>query len=100
MRTLASMRAKLTIRLQELYLDPRGKSYYCMSNLDKKVDSPESRITNDVDLLCQFGFEFFFGGVLNPETGMVLQCFIFIGVCITSVVQTTQKTGRADLSAA
>merc|ERR1719487_1003068 len=90
---MANARRALTQHLHDLYLDQRGKSYYCMTKLDKKIDNAASRMSSDVDLLSQFGCEFFFGGVINPETGMLLQIVTFFFVCYVSASATYDSTG-------
>merc|ERR1740129_1250518 len=49
----------------------RGRPYYSIACLDQRVDVPDARITNDVDLLLQHLFEFVFGGILKPEEGSI-----------------------------
>jgi putative ATP-binding cassette transporter len=100
MKTMVAHRVALTKHLHNMYMDPRGKSYFCMSALDKKVDSPEARITSDTDMMCQFGHEFVFGGVMNPELGMILQLGIIFWTAFFSVQSIMQKTGRVDAALA
>ena len=95
---MANFRMAMALRLHELYMDPRGKSYYCMSCLDKKVDAVGSRLSSDVELLSQFGFEFFFGGVINPETGALLQLFLFCWGCYVSFGVSYQNTQSVEFS--
>ena len=82
-------------------MDPRGKTYYCIAYLDGKVDYPESRITSDVDLFCQFGLEFIFGGVLNPGTGVLHQLSVFtctFYVSYTRIYNVAKDTTSATMS--
>eukprot|EP00928_Gymnodinium_smaydae_P004274 TRINITY_DN11474_c0_g1_i1.p1 TRINITY_DN11474_c0_g1~~TRINITY_DN11474_c0_g1_i1.p1 ORF type:complete len:1253 (+),score=148.13 TRINITY_DN11474_c0_g1_i1:125-3883(+) len=71
MLTMIACRESLTYHLHKMYMSSSTRLYYTIGNLDGRADSPEAKITNDVDLLMQFFFEFFTGGVLNPEAGLV-----------------------------
>ena len=48
-------------------------------------------------MLSQFGCEFFFGGVINPETGMLLQIVTFFFVCYVSASATYESTGNVEM---
>ena len=68
-RYMARARESLTQFMHKMYMDDRVKAYYIFSNLDKKVDNAESRISSDVDQMFQFSLEFFLGGVFpTPAT--------------------------------
>ena len=99
MQSLSNMRMTLTHHLQKIYMDRRGRSYYCISQLDRKVDDGESRISNDVELFCQFAFEFVFGGILSPESGMILQLVSGAVVFFTSYKQVLKRTQHHSLAA-
>jgi len=74
-------RAQLLSRLQSMYLGKTGHLYYTLSNLDFRVDSADQRITNDADLLMQFLFEFFAGGVMKPDSGALFKACVFLVSC-------------------
>lgn len=44
-----------------------------LSNLDSRVEASDQRMTNDVDLLMQFSFEFFLGGIMKPDSGVLFK---------------------------
>merc|ERR1719491_2849856 len=71
-----------------------GRLYYVCSNLDSRLDLVDQRITNDVDLLMQFVFEFFLGGIIKVKSGMLFQAIVFFGNCGLIYVDTErQKKG-------
>lgn len=78
MRAMIACRCALVNHLHSLYMSHEGRLYYTLGNLDCRVDTPDGRITNDADLLMQFLFEFIFGGIMKPESGMCSQIF-FVG---------------------
>jgi len=74
-------RMQLVSRLQGMYLSKGAHLYYTLSNLDMRVDSADQRVTNDVDLLMQFLFEFFAGGVMKPDSGVLFKSCVFLVSC-------------------
>ncbi|CAJ1430580.1 unnamed protein product, partial [Effrenium voratum] len=52
-----------------------------LSNLDGRVEAADQRITNDVDLLMQFSFEFFLGGIMKPDSGVLFKMSVFLVSC-------------------
>ncbi|CAE8663641.1 unnamed protein product, partial [Polarella glacialis] len=76
-------RSRLLTQLHEMYLSKDGRVYYVLSNLDGRVESADQRITNDVDLFLQFSFEFFAGGIMKPDSGMLFKICVFsVSCCI------------------
>jgi len=76
-------RSRLYQHLQKLYLRSEDRIYYVLSNLDGRVESADHRVTNDVDLAMQFGFEFFLGGIMKPDSGVLFKmCIFLISCCI------------------
>jgi len=78
---MVDWREQLHKRLQAMYLSKDGRLYYTLNNLDMRVDSADQRITNDVDLLMQFLFEFFMGGVMKPDSGVLFKGSLFLVSC-------------------
>lgn len=74
-------RSKLFSHLQTRYLRSSDRIYYVLSNLDSRVEASDQRMTNDVDLLMQFSFEFFLGGIMKPDSGVLFKMSIFIVSC-------------------
>ncbi|CAE7460506.1 ABCD3 [Symbiodinium natans] len=74
-------RSRLFQHLQRMYLRSSDRIYYVLSNLDGRVESADQRITNDVDLAMQFGFEFFLGGIMKPDSGVLFKMCIFFVSC-------------------
>eukprot|EP00931_Biecheleriopsis_adriatica_P093343 TRINITY_DN67085_c0_g1_i1.p1 TRINITY_DN67085_c0_g1~~TRINITY_DN67085_c0_g1_i1.p1 ORF type:complete len:1643 (+),score=307.56 TRINITY_DN67085_c0_g1_i1:40-4968(+) len=80
---MIAWRSRLLTTLQRMYLRSEGKLYYVLSNLDSRVEAADQRITNDVDLLSQFTFEFFLGGVMKPDSGVLFKvCAFLVSCCI------------------
>merc|ERR1719183_2815015 len=69
------MRQNLTERLNSVYFNEKAKMYYVLNDLDldSALDNPDGRLTNDLDLMLTFLQEFFFGGIQNPDSGLVVQ---------------------------
>ncbi|CAJ1366757.1 unnamed protein product [Effrenium voratum] len=67
------LRKRLFYHLQAKYLRSADRIYYVLSNLDGRVEAADQRITNDVDLLMQFSFEFFLGGIMKPDSGVLFK---------------------------
>eukprot|EP00930_Biecheleria_cincta_P040069 TRINITY_DN27487_c0_g2_i1.p1 TRINITY_DN27487_c0_g2~~TRINITY_DN27487_c0_g2_i1.p1 ORF type:complete len:1502 (-),score=313.01 TRINITY_DN27487_c0_g2_i1:8-4513(-) len=88
---MVNWRTKLLSRLQSMYINKEGKLYYVMSNLDGRVEAPDQRLTNDVDLLMQFSFEFFAGGVMKPDSGVLFKTCTFVVSC-GIVILDTERT--------
>eukprot|EP00928_Gymnodinium_smaydae_P076483 TRINITY_DN5950_c1_g2_i1.p1 TRINITY_DN5950_c1_g2~~TRINITY_DN5950_c1_g2_i1.p1 ORF type:complete len:1554 (+),score=286.16 TRINITY_DN5950_c1_g2_i1:344-4663(+) len=91
LRFLTCARASLSERLHSLYMDPRGRSYYVMNNLDKKVNDPGSTLTNDLDLTLQYTCEFFLGGVLASDSGALSNVCTFVTAATLSFISVWEK---------
>ncbi|CAJ1417050.1 unnamed protein product, partial [Effrenium voratum] len=74
-------RKRLFYHLQAKYLRSADRIYYVLSNLDGRVEAADQRITNDVDLLMQFSFEFFLGGIMKPDSGVLFKMSVFLVSC-------------------
>ena len=71
MQVMIRGRRTFTETVHEKYMDPNSRNYYVFAQLDTTFDNVDQRFTNDIDQMFQFGVEFFFGGVLKPETGFL-----------------------------
>jgi len=80
-RLMLAWRTRLVTRLHAMYLSKYGRLYYTLSNLDSRIDSADQTITNDADLLTQFLFEFFAGGVMKPDSGVLFKISVFFVSC-------------------
>ena len=73
-----------------------------MEQLDTRIDNQDARISIDTDLLCQFLFEFFFGGIFIAESG-ILRNFLSFGFAVLKahgkVLKATKESYLADMSA-
>jgi len=78
---MVEWRSQLFSHLQTRYLRSADRIYYVLSNLDSRVEASDQRMTNDVDLLMQFSFEFFLGGIMKPDSGVLFKMSIFIVSC-------------------
>jgi len=90
-RFLASARGFMSDRLHSIYMDPRGRSYYVMNNLDKKTDNLSSTLTADLDQMLQFTCEFMLGGILKPESGALANIFAFLVSAVVVFNEVWQK---------
>ncbi|CAK0870012.1 unnamed protein product, partial [Prorocentrum cordatum] len=99
MRAMIACRKELTHHLHSLYMSRHGRNYYTLGNLDNRVDTPGSRITNDVDLMMQFLFEFVFGGIMKPEAGMCSMLFFLLPTLGVAHFETEQKAPGKGLMA-
>ncbi|CAK9019022.1 ATP-binding cassette sub-family D member 3 (68 kDa peroxisomal membrane protein) (PMP68) (70 kDa peroxisomal membrane protein) (PMP70), partial [Durusdinium trenchii] len=70
---MVEWRSQLFNHLQTRYLRSADRIYYVLSNLDGRVEASDQRMTNDVDLLMQFSFEFFLGGIMKPDSGVLFK---------------------------
>jgi ABC-type uncharacterized transport system fused permease/ATPase subunit len=75
---IVKARVVMSEHWMKLYMDPLGRTYYIMNNLDKRIDSADGRLTNDIDLMLQFSTEFVLGGVIGPESGALVYTFQFL----------------------
>ena len=65
---LATARRNFTRRVHETYM---SHNYLALSEMDTSLDDVDQRLTSDVEGMFLYGIEFFIGGVVKPEGGIL-----------------------------
>lgn len=96
---MIAWRMNFVRRLHSMYMSPHGSLYYTLSNLDKRVDVAEQRITGETDMCFQYMFEFFAGGIHKPDSGALFNIMSMIGTSVFLVIvrDTTSKTNSVPI---
>lgn len=99
-RVMVRCRANFMLMMNKMYMYFKPGVYYILSFLDKRIDNPDQRLTNDVDQGFQFTFEFLFGGILIPVDAGIFRCFFYfiaVSMVVISTLQSANLEQRWDL---
>eukprot|EP00928_Gymnodinium_smaydae_P036230 TRINITY_DN25346_c1_g1_i1.p1 TRINITY_DN25346_c1_g1~~TRINITY_DN25346_c1_g1_i1.p1 ORF type:complete len:1415 (-),score=238.82 TRINITY_DN25346_c1_g1_i1:216-4460(-) len=81
MRFLTEARHRLLHECNKLYFNEMGRCYYVMNHVDKSVENADAVATNDMELMFIYGCEFWLGGVLRAESGVIYNMTTFCFCC-------------------